>query len=173
MLRKNLFDFRRPGPNPGVRGLHDVRVGRALVLVVLGHRPDCGEQLPCPLPGVRVRRDVRRRAEPLEGLLERRSLLFLGQACIDLRDRLLEPVHPEGELLALGQELRMLLARPGKTRPPMPPALPKTSRTRRPAFGRSRSGSTATTCSSAPEHQGLFRAWRFAPRWRWMLSGSD
>ncbi len=36
---------------------------------------------------------------------------------------------PEDELLALGQELRMLLARHGKTRPPIQPGLDKTSQT--------------------------------------------
>src|SRR5437870_8276190 len=48
----------------------------------------------------------------------------------------------------------------------------RTSRTRRPASGRSRSASTASMSSSARDHQGLFRAWRFAPRWRSILSGS-
>src|SRR5436309_15383116 len=69
------------------------------------------EQLPSPFSRVRVRRDLRRRAEPLEDLLERRALLLLREARIDLRDGLLESVHPEDELFALGQELRMLFAR--------------------------------------------------------------
>src|SRR5438552_11270123 len=107
--------------------LHDVGVRRAFVLVVWRHGPDCREQLPRPLPCVGVRRDLRRRAEPLEDLLERRALLLLREARIDLRDGLLESVHPEDELFALGQELRMLLARHEETRGPMRPGIHKTS----------------------------------------------
>src|SRR5439155_26856111 len=63
----------------------------------------------------------------LEDLLERRALLLLREARIDLRDGLLESVHPEDELFALGQELRMLFARHEETRGPMRPAIHKTS----------------------------------------------
>src|SRR2546425_5964018 len=98
---------------------HNVCVRVALVLVVLDHGPDCREQLPRPLSRVRVRRDFRRRTKPLEDLLERRPLLFLCEAIVELSDRLLEAVHPEHELLALGQKLRVLLARHGETRPSM------------------------------------------------------
>src|SRR5438093_4727746 len=107
--------------------LQNVRVRRAFVLVVLRHGPDCREQFSCPFPRVRVRRDFGLRAEPLEDLLERRALLVLREARIDLRDGLLESVHPEDELFALGQELRVLFARHGETRLPMQVAFHKTS----------------------------------------------
>src|SRR2546426_7175679 len=100
---------------------HNVCVRGALVVVVLDKGPDRREQLPRPLPRVRVRRDVRRRTEPLEDLLERRPLLLLREAIVELSDRLLEAVHPEHELPALGQKLRVLLSRherPGQPRRP-------------------------------------------------------
>src|SRR2546428_4966929 len=101
---------------------HNVCVRGALVLVVLDHGPDRREQLPRPLPRVRVRRDFRRRTKPLEDLLERRPLLLLCEAIVELSDRLLEAVHPEDEILSLGQKLRMLPSpheRPGHPlRPP-------------------------------------------------------
>src|SRR3989442_6535119 len=98
---------------------HNVCVGGALVLVVLDHGPDCREQLPRPLSRVRVRGAFRRRPKPLEDLLERRPLLFLCEAIVELSDRLLEAVHPEHELLALGQKLGVLLSCHGETRPSM------------------------------------------------------
>src|SRR5437870_10914911 len=98
---------------------HNVCVCGALVLVVLDHGPDRREEFPRPLSRVRVRGDFRRRTKPLEDLLERRPLLFLCEAIVELSDRLLEAVHPEHELLALGQKLRVLLSCHGETRPSM------------------------------------------------------
>src|SRR3989449_3040022 len=85
------------GPAQLVRPLrsHNVCVRVALVLVVLDHGPDRREPLPRPLPRVRVRRDFRRRTEPLEDLLKRRPLLLLREAIVELSDRLLEAVPPE------------------------------------------------------------------------------
>src|SRR2546428_12249514 len=83
---------------------HNVCVRGALVLVVLDHGPDRREQLPRPLPRVRVRRDVRRRTEPLEDLLERRPLLLLRAAIVELSDRLFEAVYSLAEILALGRK---------------------------------------------------------------------
>src|SRR2546422_10380606 len=101
---------------------HNVCVRGALVLVVLDHGPDRREHLPRPLPRVRVRRDVRRRTEPLEDLLERRPLLLLREAIVELSRRLLPAVQPEHELLALGQKLRALPPPHDIPRPPwMPP----------------------------------------------------
>src|SRR5256712_13292686 len=73
--------------NVGVRG--------ALVLVVLDHGPDRREAFPRPLPRVRVRRDVRRRTEPLEDLLGRPPLLLLREAIVELSHRLLEAGSPQ------------------------------------------------------------------------------
>src|SRR2546428_1964160 len=89
---------------------HNVCVRGALVLVVLDHGPDRREEFPRPLPRVRVRRDVRRRTEPLEDLLERRPLLLLCEAIVELSDRLLEAVHPPHQLLAPGHEILLLLS---------------------------------------------------------------
>src|SRR2546422_9143325 len=89
---------------------HNVCVRGALVLVVLDHGPDCREQLPRPLPRVRVRRDFRRRTKPLEDLLERRPLLLLCEAIVELSERLLEAVLPAPELPALGQTPCRLLS---------------------------------------------------------------
>src|SRR2546428_9354133 len=91
---------------------HNVCVRGALVLVVLDHGPDRREQLPRPLPRVRVRRDFRRRTEPLEDLLERRPLLLLREAIVELSDRLLEAGHPQHALPSLCPETPVLLSRP-------------------------------------------------------------
>src|SRR2546430_11359284 len=100
---------------------HNVCVRGALVLVVLDHGPNRREEFPRPLPRVRVRRDVRRRTEPLEDLLERRPLLLLREAIVELSDRLLEAGHPQHGLLGLGPKLRVLLPRPERPRHPLRP----------------------------------------------------
>src|SRR5207247_10810591 len=57
--------------------LRDVRVRRSLVLVVLRRRADRREKFAGPFSRVRVRRNLRRRAEPFENLLEHGTLLRL------------------------------------------------------------------------------------------------
>src|SRR5207247_11058549 len=52
---------------------------------------------------------------------------ILRASGFELLEGLLESVHPEDELFALGQELRMLFARHEGTRGPMRPAIHKTS----------------------------------------------
>src|SRR3989442_15691831 len=67
---------------------HNVCVRGALVLVVLDHGPDRREEFPRPLPRVRVRRDFRRPTEPPEDPFERRPLLLLPEAIVELSARL-------------------------------------------------------------------------------------
>src|SRR5207249_1438273 len=99
---------------------------------------DRSQKFPRPFPHVRVRRDFRRGPEPIEDFLARRPLLVLREDLVDLADPLLEAVHPEDELFALGQELRVFLARHGETRPPRPFGSFKTSQPSKEAAGSSR-----------------------------------
>src|SRR3989442_11841967 len=110
-----------PPPWAAPLSSHNLCARGALVVDVLGRGPDRREQLPRPLPRVRVRRDFRRRTQPLEDLLQRRPLLLLFEAIVELPDRLLEAVHPGHELPAPGPKLFLVLSRHDRTRPPRKP----------------------------------------------------
>src|SRR5207253_7604115 len=72
-------------------------------------------------------RNLSHRPKQFKTPLKHGTLLRFRQPLVELADPLFQPVHPEDELLALGQELRLFFARHGETRLSMRSILDKLS----------------------------------------------